>query len=105
MGQTIRAKLPGRSGTSDGVLPSIDNDGIGLAPLDQQNRPNDVDPLRDQVRADPNPELVHQHNEDRDPLDIAIEVEQEFPEESEVLGSEEDGLDPSPVDPVQDNRF
>lgn len=87
------------------MLPSIDNDRIGLTPLDQQNRPNDVDPLRGQVRADPNPELVHQHNEDRDRLDIAIEVEQEFLKESEVIGSEEDGLDPSPVAQVKDNRF
>jgi hypothetical protein len=33
------------------------------------------DETHGQLREDPNPELVHQHDEERDPLDVAIEEE------------------------------
>ena len=66
---------------------------------DQHTDPDDSDPLEYQVRDEPNPELVQQHDEDRDPLDLAIVLEHERVEESEAIGGEEeDGLDPPPVD-------
>lgn len=56
-----------------------------------------LDPKHAQLRDDPNPELGHQHDEDRDPLDIAIVLEHQRVDEDEVIGTEQDGLDPSPI--------
>ncbi len=72
--------------------------------IDQHTDPDDIDPddsdpLEAQVRDEPNPELVRQHDEDQDPLDEAIIEEQERTDEPEGIGAEEaDRLDPSPVD-------
>ncbi len=51
--------------------------------------PLDKEALEAQVREDPNPELVLQHDEDRDPLDIAIVEEHEIIEEE---GLDEDAI-------------
>ena len=65
---------------------------------DQHTDPDDSDPLEEQVRDEPNPELVRQHDEDQDPLEEAIIKDLERAEESDAIGAEEaDGLDPSPV--------
>lgn len=37
--------------------------------------------LEEQVREKPNPDLVHQHDDERDPLDLAIVIENELVEE------------------------
>ena len=65
---------------------------------DQHTDPDDSDPLEEQVRDEPNPELGRQHDEDQDPLGEAIIKDLERAEESDAIGAEEaDGLDPSPV--------
>ena len=38
--------------------------------------------LEGQTRHEPNPELAHQHDEDRDPLDMAIVEENQLVEEN-----------------------
>ena len=48
---------------------------------DLTNDPLDIDALKEQVREEPNRELVHQHDEGRDPLDLAIVIENELVEE------------------------
>ncbi len=40
--------------------------------VDQHTDPDEIDPLEEQVRDEPNPELVRQHDEEQDPLDEAI---------------------------------
>ncbi len=42
------------------------------------------DPVLDQVRAEPNLELAHQHDEEQDPLDEAIIDEHENVDKSEA---------------------
>ncbi len=64
---------------------------------DDRPEAEELDPEHAQVRDDPNQELGHQHDEDRDPLDIAIMLEHERVDEDEVIGTEQDGLDPSPI--------
>lgn len=66
--------------------------------VDQHTDSDEIDPLEEQVRDEPNPELVRQHDEERDPLDEAI-IEQHQPvEEQDAIGAEEaDGLDPAPI--------
>lgn len=57
---------------------------------DDREKVDEVDPLLDQVRPEPNPELIHQHDELEDPLDQAIEAEeQEIAYEEQVEDSEE----------------
>jgi hypothetical protein len=66
--------------------------------VDQHTDPDEIDPLEEQVRNEPNPELVRQHDGDQDPLGEAIIKDLERAEESDAIGAEEaDGLDPSPV--------
>jgi len=66
--------------------------------VDRHTDPDEIDPLEEQVRDEPNPELVRQHDEDQDPLEEAIIKDLERAEESDAIGAEEaDGLDPSPV--------
>ncbi len=73
-----------------------------MKPNDHRPQSTDVDPAIGQVRPDPNQELVHQHDSDRDPLDEAIIHEHE---EHECLDGSEEGimakdrnLNPPPVD-------
>ena len=67
--------------------------------VDQHTDPDEIDPLEEQVRDEPNPELVRQHDEEQDPLDEAIIEDYERAEEPEAIGADEqDGLDPAPVD-------
>ncbi len=44
---------------------------------DDRTQPADADPLLDQIRPEPNPELVRQHEERSDSLDEAIVNEHE----------------------------
>lgn len=69
---------------------------------DDRHQPADIDPALDQIRSDPNPELVHQHDEDRDPLDEAIIDEHESVDESGAGApdtvAKERRLNPPPAD-------
>ncbi len=38
--------------------------------VDQHTDPDEIDPLEEQVRDEPNPELVRQHEEDQDPMHV-----------------------------------
>ncbi len=64
----------------------------------QHERPEDVDLLEGQVRDDPNPELVHQHDEARDPLDLAVIAEHQHVDQDKVSPVQEGQLNPPPVD-------
>ncbi|MDQ3442264.1 MAG: hypothetical protein M3490_01435 [Chloroflexota bacterium] len=66
---------------------------------DDRTQPTDVDPALDQIRPEPNPELVHQHNENRDPLDEAIIDEHEHVNRSdEGIVAKDRDLNPPPAD-------
>lgn len=65
---------------------------------DDQAPVDDPDAVRDQVRDKPNLELVHQHEEDRDPLDLAIMAEHERVIDDEASPVQEGRLNPPPVD-------
>ncbi|MEJ7902343.1 MAG: hypothetical protein WKF63_10880 [Thermomicrobiales bacterium] len=59
----------------------------------------DGDPMLDQIRPEPNPELVHQHDDNRDPLDEAIIDEHEHVERSDAgIVVKDRGLNPPPAD-------
>lgn len=58
---------------------------------DDRPEAEELDPEHAQVRDDSSPELGQQHDEDRDPLDIAIMLEHERVDEDESIGTEEDG--------------
>ncbi len=64
--------------------------------IDQHTDPDDIDPddsdpLEAQVRDEPNPELVRQHDEDQDPLDEAIIEEQERARDDALERGREEG--------------
>jgi len=56
------------------------------------------DPLEEQVRDEPNPELVRQHDEEQDPLDEAIIEQHEAVETTDASPVQEGKLDPPPAD-------
>ncbi len=66
---------------------------------DDRTQSADVDPTLDQIRLDPNPELVHQHDEEQDPLDEAIIDEHEHLDKSEAgIMVKDRNLNPPPAD-------
>lgn len=66
--------------------------------IHQHLDPDEVDPLEAQVRDEPNPELAHQHDEEQDPLDLAIIAEHQQLNQDEVSPVQEGHLYPPPVD-------
>ncbi len=66
--------------------------------VDQHTDPDEIDPLEEQVRDEPNPELVQQHDEERDPLDEAIMEQHEQAEELDASPVQEGQLNPPPAD-------
>ena len=60
--------------------------------VDESDRHIDRDPVDDQVRDDPNPDLLHHHDEERDPLDSAILDEGELAGEEVADESVRDAL-------------
>ena len=66
---------------------------------DDHDHTAQIDPILDRIRPDPNPELVHQHDEDRDPLDEAIIDEHENLDRSEAgIMVKDRNLNPPPAD-------
>lgn len=65
---------------------------------DQHTDPDANDPLEEQIRDEPNPELVRQHDVDQDPLDKAIIEQHEHVEETDASSVQEGKLNPPPVD-------
>lgn len=66
---------------------------------DDRTQPADVDPVLDQLRPEPNPELVHQHDEEQDPLDEAIIGEHEQVDEGAGgIMAKDRNLNPPPAD-------
>jgi len=66
---------------------------------DDRDQSAQVDPVLDEIRPDPNLELAHQHDEDRDPLDEAIIDEHENLEKSEAgIMVKDRNLNPPPAD-------
>ncbi len=66
--------------------------------VDQHTDPDEIDPLEEQVRDEPNPELVRQHDEEQDPLDEAIIEQHEAVETTDASPVQEGKLDPPPAD-------
>jgi len=67
------------------------------------NRPgrDEPEPAPAQVREEPNPQLVEQHDEDRDPLDVAILAEHERVDDVDTDNAapvQEGRLNPPPAD-------
>ena len=77
------------------LMPSIDQVWSGVS---MGSGTDDGDPLEDQVRDEPNPELVRQHDEDQDPLDEAIIEEHERADDIDASSVHEGRLNPPPVD-------
>lgn len=66
---------------------------------DDPTQPAHVDPLLDQIRPEPNPELVRQHEESSDSLDEAIINEHESMDTDDAdMAVKGRHLNPPPVD-------
>lgn len=66
---------------------------------DDRNHPANGDPLLGQIRPEPNPELVHQHEERSDSLDDAIVNEHESVDTDDAdIVVKDRRLNPPPAD-------
>ncbi len=70
-----RAILPLSASTS--CQEPVNHGATAMNSSDDRTQPADADPLLDQIRPEPNPELVRQHEERSDSLDEAIVNEHE----------------------------
>ncbi len=66
---------------------------------DDRTQPANADPLLDQIRPEPNPELVRQHEESSDSLDEAIVNEHESVDTDDAdIVVKDRRLNPPPAD-------